>query len=606
MPYVVIARRWRPMSFDAVIGQEHVTRTLKNALKNQRIAHGYIFAGPRGVGKTTTARLLAKAVNCQNQPVVDPCNDCESCKSITAGNSMDVIEIDGASNRGIDEIRNLRENIRFAPASGKYKIYIIDEVHMLTKEAFNALLKTLEEPPEHAIFIFATTEIHKIPLTILSRCQRFDFKRIPVQLIHQQLRAIADAEGIEVSDDALMLIARKAEGSMRDAESIMDQLISLSEGALTDEQVRETLGLIDLDFYFQLTDLIKQHDNAEILRFAHSVFSTGHDLMDFLYGLQEHFRNLLLATALKDPSVLDLSDYYQKRYLEHAGDFKEADLIHFIQIISQAESEIKYSSFQQLSLEMLLLKLANKPEAGELSEILAFLENLQKQGGGAIPVTGPAGQTSSTASVTPPAAGNATPPPTGKTPSAAPATGQGAETKSEPSSPLSGLKNTLGALKNVSGAIKSTSREKSAVKQPQAVYQPLNTGQAPLTFDAVKTNWYKVQKKIRQEKITLGSFFDEGVPYKLEGDTLQLAFDKAASFHVESVQQQLTYIDQVVQEVLGTALRVKPIMVDFSKEGIELQPRTPEEKLEDLKKKEPIIGKIVDLFDLDKPEEIKD
>ena len=226
MTYIVLARKWRPMQFEEVVGQEHITRTLKNALQNNRIGHAFIFAGPRGVGKTTTARLLAKTVNCERQPVddrtrraVNPCNECSSCRSITKGNSLDVIEIDGASNRGIDEIRNLRDNIRFAPASSKYKIYIIDEVHMLTKDAFNALLKTLEEPPSHAIFIFATTEIHKVPLTILSRCQRFDFKRIPTLDIANQLEAIAKSEKIKIDKNSLILIARKSEGSMRDAES---------------------------------------------------------------------------------------------------------------------------------------------------------------------------------------------------------------------------------------------------------------------------------------------------------------------------------------------------------------------------------------------------
>jgi DNA polymerase-3 subunit gamma/tau len=286
MAYVVLARKWRPMTFEKVIGQEHVTRTIMNALKIQRIAHAYIFAGPRGVGKTTTARLLAKAVNCENQPVLNPCNSCKTCQSITKGIHLDVIEIDGASNRGIDEIRNLRENIKFAPATATSKIYIIDEVHMLTKEAFNALLKTLEEPPSHAIFILATTEIHKVPPTILSRCQRFDFKRISVKHIHNQLEEIVLKESLEIESDVLHLISKKADGSMRDAESILDQMISFSEGQLTSKQVRDSLGIIEQDLFFEFSKLLIEKDNKKILDYAHKIINTGYDLLDFLQGLQ--------------------------------------------------------------------------------------------------------------------------------------------------------------------------------------------------------------------------------------------------------------------------------------------------------------------------------
>jgi len=249
MSYVVIARRWRPQQFNEIIGQEHVSKTLSNAIANNRIAHSYIFTGPRGVGKTTTARILAKAVNCEKGPTPHPCNECASCKAITVGNSMDVLEIDGASNRGIDEVRNLRENIRYAPTQGKYRIYIIDEVHMLTKEAFNALLKTLEEPPEHAMFIFATTEIHRVPATILSRCQRFDFRRIPLKTIMEHLRRICDGEKIDIQEEALLQIAKKADGSMRDAQSILDQLISFSGNKIAFEDVAQALGVIHQDLF---------------------------------------------------------------------------------------------------------------------------------------------------------------------------------------------------------------------------------------------------------------------------------------------------------------------------------------------------------------------
>jgi DNA polymerase-3 subunit gamma/tau len=259
MTYIVLARRWRPQQFNELIGQEHVSKTLANAIETGRIAHSYIFAGPRGIGKTTTARILAKALNCEKGPTPTPCDACSPCQSIIKGNSLDVLEIDGASNRGIDEIRNLRENIRFTPSQGKYRIYIIDEVHMLTKEAFNALLKTLEEPPKHAIFIFATTEIFRVPATILSRCQRFDFKRIAINTIIDQLQRICAAENIQVEADALLQIAKKADGSMRDAQSILDQIISYSGEQISSAQVSTALGIINRNS-FQVQRERRQRD----------------------------------------------------------------------------------------------------------------------------------------------------------------------------------------------------------------------------------------------------------------------------------------------------------------------------------------------------------
>jgi len=376
MTYIVLARKWRPMKFEDVAGQEHVTRTLMNALQQNRMGHAFIFAGPRGVGKTTTARLLAKAVNCENQPTINPCNECKSCKSITEGNSLDVIEIDGASNRGIDEIRNLRENIRFSPASSKYKVYIIDEVHMLSKEAFNALLKTLEEPPSHAIFIFATTEIHRVPLTILSRCQRFDFKRIPTTIIADRLQEISGNENLNVDRESLLLIARKSEGSMRDATSILDQVISSTDGQPTVKKVQESLGIISEELFFEFTELIRQKNDGEILQFAQKVFFQGHDVINFIHGLEEHFRNLLVTRATASAKLLETSDYFKNLYQENAARFVEKDLVHYLDILTQNESLLKYSENPQLILELLLLKLAHKPLTVDLEELLALLKNL--------------------------------------------------------------------------------------------------------------------------------------------------------------------------------------------------------------------------------------
>lgn len=379
MSYVVIARRWRPQQFDEIIAQEHVSKTLSNAIANNRIAHAYIFTGPRGIGKTTTARILAKALNCEKGPTPTPCNECPACLAITQGNSLDVLEIDGASNRGIDEIRNLRENIRFTPTTGKYRIYIIDEVHMLTKEAFNALLKTLEEPPSHALFIFATTEIHKVPSTILSRCQRFDFKRIPIKTIMAHLKHICDSDKIKVEEDALLQIAKKADGSMRDSQSILDQIISFSGETIKFENVAQALGVIHQDLYFKFSDLILEKNLKEIILQAQEIFNSGYDLTEFLLGLEEHFRNILITVSTGSTELIEISENYLKRYAEVAPKFNENDLIAILKIISDTMLSVKTSQQPQLKFELGLIKIAKLPSSKDLESLLEKLDLLKKK-----------------------------------------------------------------------------------------------------------------------------------------------------------------------------------------------------------------------------------
>ena len=285
MAYLVLARKWRPQRFDEVVGQPHVVQTLTNAISTQRIAHAYLFSGARGIGKTSVARILAKALNCAQGPSPTPCNECESCREITESSSLDVLEIDGASNRGINEIRELRENIRYLPSKSPYKIYIIDEVHMLTGEAFNALLKTLEEPPAHVIFIFATTESHRIPITILSRCQLFEFRRLAGGAIVEHLQYIAQEEGIEISDVSLRLLAREAEGSMRDGQSLLEQMIAFSGKKIKDEDLLEVLGVIDRQALLDAAAAIVDGDGVRCLEIIERLYLHGHDLRRFC---QEH------------------------------------------------------------------------------------------------------------------------------------------------------------------------------------------------------------------------------------------------------------------------------------------------------------------------------
>ncbi len=378
MSYLVTARKWRPMRFDEVTAQEHVTVTMKNAIQRNRIAHAYLFSGPSGVGKTTTARILAKAINCPNVKDGEPCNDCDICREITEGRSLDVIEIDGASNRGIDEIRDLRESVRYSPSRLEYKVYIIDEVHMLTKEAFNALLKTLEEPPSYAMFILATTEPHKVIPTILTRCQRFDFKRIEIEKIIERLRFIAGEEKVSVDEESFVTIAKKGDGSMRDALSIFDQVAAFCGNDIKHDVVISALSLVDEELFFRTSSLIENNDSKGAVELAAEIVSRGYDSMDFLEGLSEHLRNLLVASTTGKADLIEASEDYRKRYLETAAKFDRLDLLRLLKTTSEAIQQMKYVSQPRIKLEMTLLQLVNMERAVRLRELLQQVEELKK------------------------------------------------------------------------------------------------------------------------------------------------------------------------------------------------------------------------------------
>lgn len=360
MPYQVFALKWRPKSFDDIVGQNHIVTTLKNALTNNRLAHAYIFAGPRGVGKTSTARILAKALNCKNGPTINPCQKCSACAEITQGRSLDVIEIDGASNRGIDEIRTLRENVKFAPVNGKFKIYIIDEVHMLTTEAFNALLKTLEEPPEFVKFIFATTQPHKVISTILSRCQRLDFRRVPLMEISGQLEKIVKSEKINVDKDVLFAIARSSDGSLRDAESLLDQLASFSRDKLSVKDVVSVLGLVEQDVLFGITDKIIQKDALGALDLFNQIIDEGKDIGVFLTSFIEHFRNLMLAKVTQaDVKLIDLPQDICQKLLEQSRAFSLEEIFFILNLLVNTQEMSKRFDSPRIPLEITMVKLAH-------------------------------------------------------------------------------------------------------------------------------------------------------------------------------------------------------------------------------------------------------
>ncbi len=375
MAYQVTARKWRPQKFEDVVGQEHITATLKNAIKTNRIAHAYIFTGPRGVGKTTTARILAKALNCENPQDAEPCNECQMCKTINDSQTMDIIEIDGASNRGIDEIRTLRESVKYAPTRGKYKIYIIDEVHMLTKESFNAFLKTLEEPPSHTIFVFATTDIHKVPLTIISRCQRFDFRRIQLDTIKKTLSDIAKAENISIDDKTLTLISKKADGALRDAQSLFDQVISFCGDNIDSETVSKMLNLIDEDLFFAISDAILQKDFNVVFQTTDKIYQNGWDFIDFSDGLLEHFRNILSVILTEKTELIETAEVYRTKYANYIQTFSKGDLLRILNYLSKLQQELRYSNNQKLKIEIALTNLVGLEKSATLSEIISGLES---------------------------------------------------------------------------------------------------------------------------------------------------------------------------------------------------------------------------------------
>ena len=385
MSYLVLARKWRPQSFEEVVGQPHVVQTLTNAISAERIAHAYLFSGARGIGKTSVARILAKALNCAQGPSPTPCNVCESCVEITGSSSLDVLEIDGASNRGINEIRELRENIRYRPAKSPYKIYIIDEVHMLTGEAFNALLKTLEEPPAHVIFIFATTESHRIPITIMSRCQLFEFRRIAGNAIVEHLRHIAQEEGIEISDISLRLLAKEAEGSMRDAQSLLEQMIAFSGKNIDDKDLLEVLGVIDRQALLDTAAAILDGDAVCCLEIVERLYLHGHDLRRFCQELAAHFRNLLVVKVSDEPQKLvDLTEAELTELKEQAANVSSATLQQFFHFLLKGEEEIRRSSNSKLVLEMSLLRLVQLPQVMDIDTVISQVHELEQRisGGG--------------------------------------------------------------------------------------------------------------------------------------------------------------------------------------------------------------------------------
>ncbi|MEI6262970.1 MAG: DNA polymerase III subunit gamma/tau, partial [Deltaproteobacteria bacterium] len=380
MSYLVLARKYRPQTFADVVKQDHVTQTLGHAISSGRVAHAILFTGPRGTGKTTIARILAKALNCKQGPTVSPCNVCRSCIEITSGQAVDVFEIDGASNNSVDQVRDIRDNVRYMPSHSRYKIYIIDEVHMLTAAAFNALLKTLEEPPAHVLFMFATTEPQKIPLTILSRCQRHDLRRIDTRSILEHLQSLCLKEAVDIPPESLLIISQEAGGSMRDALSLLDQILSFSEGEITHDLVISLLGVIDRQFLFDFSQAVLNGDITEILNLIETGYENGLDLKRLYSSLVEHFRNLLVVKISKNAQKLvDVPPHEIDRMQQLVKSVSVSSLNHIFEMLFSEEATLRYSSLPRLALELVFFRIIQTRPSLPIDDLIEKLDLLRKE-----------------------------------------------------------------------------------------------------------------------------------------------------------------------------------------------------------------------------------
>lgn len=546
MSYLSFARKYRPQTFDEIIGQGHIATTLKNAIAMDRVAHAYLFTGPRGVGKTSTARILAKSLNCEKGPTEKPCGTCGPCKEISQGTGMDVIEIDGASNRGIDEIRNLRENVKFAPGRGKFRIYIIDEIHMLTQEAFNALLKTLEEPPLHVKFIFATTRPYKVLPTIISRCQRFDFRKIPTEDIVKKLEFIREREKLDVNDEAILLTAKSSDGSMRDAEVILDQLLSFTKGKVKRDDVAKVLGLMEQDILFDLADCVINNEKEKVLSIINDLVNSGKDPIFITTSIITHFRNLMAAkVAEKDgvKSYTALSEENCRRLEEQSRKLSLDEILYVTYTLSAAMDLIRKTSLGRIPLEISLVKLTERKRLASIKEILERLSAIEKR----LPAYSREESMLSPEITEPPA---------------------------EPA-PMSKPK-------------------------PAIAKEEVSVEKDILLFQKIKESWQGILNFIRSKKISVATYLSEGELLKVKDNVLAVGFNKDNSLHKEELEKDTNkkFIEEAIRSVLGedVFLTVETAETEEPSERAEPQKSEAEGSTPARKGLEPIVESALDKF----------
>ena len=553
MSYLPFARKWRPQDFDEVVGQEHITTTLKNAISLNRVHHAYLFTGPRGIGKTSTARIFSKALNCEKGPASKPCNKCTSCREIVNGSSLDVIEIDGASNNGVDEIRNLRETVKFSPTRGRYKIYIIDEVHMLTVPAFNALLKTLEEPPQHVKFIFATTEPHKLPATILSRCQRFDFRRISIKEIIAKLREVAKEERLDVEEGVFLYIAKASDGSMRDAESVLDQVASFSKGKVQLKDVVESLGMIEDEVLFRCADLIIDKDTKDAIHLIAEILNSGKDAKQFLSGVLEHFRNIMIVKCgVFSEELIDLPREAIGRVKKQAQSLSQGDIFYIINVISNGLRMIKQLLPERVVLELCMIRLTSRDSIVSIEEILSKLPQAAET------------VKTSAISISPKPISNPT----------------HIQQQSFAKKIQQGVKDIIEPM-----------RQEKLVSQSNV--------RPSVDMMRVKDAWPILVKAMAVKRMSISSYLAEGAPEDIKGNTILVGFPKELNFHREVLEekQNKDSIEAALSQILDTPVRLQFIITDRNLEGVkEVKESAPVLTKDELKKKEPIINSALNIF----------
>jgi DNA polymerase III subunit gamma/tau len=540
--YQVFARKYRPQTFDDLVGQAHVVRTLKNAVEQNRLAHAYLFVGPRGIGKTSTARILAKALNCVNGPTITPCGVCDSCKEITGGNSLDVLEIDGASNNGVEQVRELRDNVRYAPSKGHFKIYIIDEVHMLTSAAFNALLKTLEEPPPHVKFIFATTEPQKVLPTILSRCQRFDLHRIPANLIAQHLQFIAGKEKIVLDPAAAHAIAKGADGGLRDAESMLDQLVAFCGDKIAEPDVLSVFGFTSEQTVAQFTEKILRGETPEALELLHTEADNGKDMMKLMSDLISYLRDLLVGKVKPEALADDLNPDLQKSLEAQAAMIETDRLLELIDQFAAAEGRMKWAPNKRLHFEVAVIKAIQTLSQVTLNEVIQNLAALRD----------------------------------GKAPSSSSSEGRA-------------------SVRPTSSPKPETARvaEKTAAPEPKTAPPP-----AVSSLDH-KEVWRQTIDRVRATRKLIAGWVESGTAVGIEGRFLTVGFapEQKAIMESLSIPKTREYVEGVVKEISGQDLRIKFVL----KEGLPVvapaepvAPKKPESQA--TFKDDPLIREALEIF----------